>query len=197
VYTALRDTIVRGDYAPGARLPGYVELARQFGVAAVTVRQVLARLEQEGLLTRQQGRGTFVRAPVVPTVLVVDDDPQLRALLRTYTTCVGHRVVEATGPAEALEVLARDGSIALVLSAVRLPAPSDGVTFIRTVTRRWPQVPLAAITACPDDLAALHGRPECPVLILARPIWEHQVRDVFQWVLASRPQPPAPGGTAP
>jgi CheY-like chemotaxis protein len=195
VYTALRDAILCGDYAPGARLPGYVELAGQFGVAAVTVRQVLARLEQEGLLIRQQGRGTFARAAVAPTVLIVDDDPQMRALLCTYTTRAGHRVVEATGPTEALELLARDRSIALVLSAVRLPAPSDGVTFIRTVKRRWPEVPLAAITACPDDLAELYGRPECPVLILTRPVWEHQVRDVFHWVLASRPQPPAPAGT--
>ena len=195
VYTALRDAILRGDYAPGTRLPGYVELAAQFGVAAVTVRQVLARLEQEGLLTRQQGRGTFVRAQVAPTVLIVDDDPQMRALLRTYTPRAGHRVVEATSPAEALEVLAHDRSIALVLSAVRLPTPSDGVTFIRTVKRRWPQVPLAAITASPDDLAELHGRPECPVLILSRPVWEHQVRDVFRWVLASRPQLPVPAGT--
>ena len=195
MYTALRDVILRGDYGPGARLPGYVELARQFGVAAVTVRQVLARLEQEGLLTRQQGRGTFVRAQVAPTVLIVDDDPQMRALLRTYTTRAGHRVVEATGPAEALEILARDGAIALVLSDVRLPGPSDGVTFIRTVKRRWPEVPLAAITTSPDDLAALHGRPECPVLILSRPVWEHQVRDVFCWVLESRPQLPVPAGT--
>jgi CheY-like chemotaxis protein len=195
VYTALRDAILRGDYAPGAKLPGYVELARQFGVAAVTVRQVLARLEQEGLLTRRQGRGTFVRAPVAPTVLVVADDPQMRALLRTYATRAGHRVAEATGPAEALEVLARDRTIALVLSDVRLPAPSDGVTFIRTVKRRWPEVPLAAITTSPDDLTELHGRPECPVLILSKPVWEHQVRDVFCWVLESRPQLPIPAGT--
>jgi CheY-like chemotaxis protein len=197
VYTALRDAILRGDYAPGSRLPGYVELAGQFGVAGVTVRQVLARLEQEGLLTRQQGRGTFVRAQVAPTVLIVDDDPQMRTLLRTYTTRAGHRVVEVASPAEALEVLAHDRSIALVLSDVRLPAPSDGVTFIRTVKRRWPEVPLAAITASPDDLAELHGRPECPVLILSRPVWEHQVRDVFCWVLESRPQLPVPAGTEP
>jgi CheY-like chemotaxis protein len=195
VYTALRDDILRGDYAHGAKLPGYVELARQFGVAAVTVRQVLARLEQEGLLTRQQGRGTFVRAQVAPTVLIVDDDPQMRALLRTYTTRAGHRVVEATGPAEALEILARDRAIALVLSDVRLPGPSDGAAFMRTVKRRWPEVPLAAITTSPDDLAELHGRPECPVLILSKPVWEHQVRDVFCWVLESRPQLPVPAGT--
>ena len=183
VYTALRDAILCGDYAPGARLPGYVELAGQFGVAAVTVRQVLARLEQEGLLTRQQGRGTFARAAVAPTVLIVDDDPQMRALLRTYTTRAGHRVVEATGPTEALELLARDRSIALVLSAVRLPAPSDGVTFIRTVKRRWPEVPLAAITASPDDLAALHGRPECPVLILTKPIRAPHVQEILRLAL--------------
>ena len=59
---------------------------------------------------------------------------------------------------------------------------------------RWPEVSLAAITACPGDLAGLHGTPECPVLVLARPVWEQQLRDVFHLVLESRPQP-APAGT--
>jgi len=45
---------------PGERLPSIEALAHTFHVAIVTVRQALALLEQEGLVERQQGRGTFV-----------------------------------------------------------------------------------------------------------------------------------------
>jgi MerR family transcriptional regulator, light-induced transcriptional regulator len=61
VYEALRASIVRGDLAPGSQLPAHLRLAADFGVAPMTVRQVLARLEAEGLVSRQLGRGTFVR----------------------------------------------------------------------------------------------------------------------------------------
>jgi DNA-binding GntR family transcriptional regulator len=52
VFDTLRARIVGGELVPGARLPSYVALAAQFGVAPLTVRQVLARLEEEGLVSR-------------------------------------------------------------------------------------------------------------------------------------------------
>jgi DNA-binding GntR family transcriptional regulator len=48
VHAALRDRITRGAWTPGTRLPSHRELAVEFGVAAMTLRQVLARLEDEG-----------------------------------------------------------------------------------------------------------------------------------------------------
>lgn len=56
----LRGQLQAGDWPAGARLPTIVELARTYGVAAVTVRQAIAILESEGYLRRQQGVGTFV-----------------------------------------------------------------------------------------------------------------------------------------
>src|SRR5205807_5889805 len=47
---------------PGTRLPGVRELAEQAGVHVNTVRAVYSRLEDEGLVTSQHGRGTFVAA---------------------------------------------------------------------------------------------------------------------------------------
>ena len=61
VFTALRDRITRGDWAPGAKLPSHRDLAVEYGVAPLTMRQVLAQLEEVGLVSRRSGRGTFVR----------------------------------------------------------------------------------------------------------------------------------------
>ncbi len=58
---SLRDRIDAGEWAVGDRLPSIEMLGRQFGVAAATVRQAIEVLEEEGLVRRRHGRGTFVK----------------------------------------------------------------------------------------------------------------------------------------
>jgi len=49
----------------GDRLPTEVRLAQQSGVSLVTVRRALAELAAQGIVRREQGRGTFVTRPRV------------------------------------------------------------------------------------------------------------------------------------
>ncbi len=59
-----RNRIARGQWRPGDRLPPLEALMSEFDVARVTVRQAVEVLSREGLLSAQQGRGTFVtKAP--------------------------------------------------------------------------------------------------------------------------------------
>lgn len=48
------------DMAPGDRLPGDFALCEAYDVSRTVVRQALAQLEVEGVITRSKGRGTFV-----------------------------------------------------------------------------------------------------------------------------------------
>lgn len=48
---------------PGEKLPSERELAQRYGVARMTVRGVIGRLAQQGLVHRVQGQGTFVSEP--------------------------------------------------------------------------------------------------------------------------------------
>lgn len=52
--------LARGEWKPGAQLPTEAELAARFGVAIFTVRAGIGELVDSGILTRQQGKGTFV-----------------------------------------------------------------------------------------------------------------------------------------
>lgn len=57
----LLETMVRRvDLQPGDRLPPEVELADRFGVSRETLRRAVDRLVRQGLLSREQGKGTFV-----------------------------------------------------------------------------------------------------------------------------------------
>ena len=61
----LATEIAEGRWAPHARLPSENDLIKRFGVSRVTVRQAIAKLSDQGLVLRKQGKGTFVAGPVV------------------------------------------------------------------------------------------------------------------------------------
>jgi len=62
LYTILRGWIFGGMYPPGSRIPSEAELCRTFGVSRQTSHKAIEILVKEGLLTRTQGKGTFVSA---------------------------------------------------------------------------------------------------------------------------------------
>jgi DNA-binding GntR family transcriptional regulator len=54
-----------GAWAHGTRLPPERELCELLSVSRTSLRQALADLEERGLITRHQGRGTYVTRPRV------------------------------------------------------------------------------------------------------------------------------------
>src|SRR5262245_35568088 len=60
VRDALADRIATGEWKPRTAIPNEGDLAREFGVSSGTMRKALDLPEAERLLTRRQGRGTFV-----------------------------------------------------------------------------------------------------------------------------------------
>lgn len=65
IIESLRSDIAYGRFRPGARLPSEAELVRRFGVSRMTVVKAVQHLQQEGLLVRRRGSGTY--AADVPT----------------------------------------------------------------------------------------------------------------------------------
>ena len=60
VWDVLAERITSGVWKPGAVIPNEGDLARELGVSVGTMRKALALLEERRLVTRRQGRGTFV-----------------------------------------------------------------------------------------------------------------------------------------
>jgi GntR family transcriptional regulator len=65
LYDILRGELTRGQWKPGDMLPPESELMQRFEVSRITVRQVLDMLVRDGLIYRQQGRGTYVAHPTI------------------------------------------------------------------------------------------------------------------------------------
>ncbi|MCM2252683.1 MAG: GntR family transcriptional regulator [Ramlibacter sp.] len=64
VAAIFRRNIQSGAWAPGFRIPTLEELAAQTSVSRITLRQAFGVLEQEGLIRRGRGSGTFVNETI-------------------------------------------------------------------------------------------------------------------------------------
>src|SRR3546814_17320477 len=65
VFRALLNDIHLGKYPVGQKLPSENQLTAEFGVSRNTVRSVLKRLQDAGLISTQRGMGSIVRAHAV------------------------------------------------------------------------------------------------------------------------------------
>ncbi|TAM04486.1 MAG: GntR family transcriptional regulator [Pusillimonas sp.] len=65
----LRAEITRGTYPPGAKIPTELQLVENYSVSVITVQRALRELENEGLIERHRGRGTFVRKDISALVM--------------------------------------------------------------------------------------------------------------------------------
>ncbi len=66
----IRERIRNGEWAPGSLIPSERELCERYGISRMTARQAISGLESEGLLYREQGKGTFVGQLVIAQQLL-------------------------------------------------------------------------------------------------------------------------------
>jgi GntR family phosphonate transport system transcriptional regulator len=62
----IENSIARGVFEPGSKLPGEVEIADRFGVNRHTVRRAIAALANRGLVRAERGSGTFIEQQRIP-----------------------------------------------------------------------------------------------------------------------------------
>ena len=119
----LRRLVETGALGPGDRLPSVREAATAAGVNVNTVRAVYGRLESEGLVSSEQGRGTFVRRTAEPASAELDARRTLRRQIARLEAELARR---PPPPTEAGEQR-RAPSGGALLSAEQLEDVRDGL----------------------------------------------------------------------
>jgi CheY-like chemotaxis protein len=76
------------------------------------------------------------------TVLVVEDDPLVRATALALLETQGYAVIEAPTAEVALQVLGAQAGISLLFTDVHFPGLHSGVSLASQVHQRWPEVAL-------------------------------------------------------
>ena len=80
VASLLRHQIMSGRLKAGEQLPALSQLTEMFGVARMTVRQAMDALQDEGLIERYAGKGTFVRDIEIPARQTLNMQAELSQL---------------------------------------------------------------------------------------------------------------------
>jgi putative nucleotidyltransferase with HDIG domain len=112
--------------------------------------------------------------PDVRTVLLVDDEPRLRAVLSRTLSAEGFVCREAGSGVEALREMERDPA-PLVISDIRMPE-MDGVTLLREIMARWPDTAVILVTAVAEVESAVACLQLGALDYLAKPFQLDEVR---------------------
>lgn len=115
------------------------------------------------------------------TILVVDDEPQVRQLASRALEREGYRVIEATDGLEALGLFTSDARIDLLVTDVRMPH-TDGIVLAAALRRRYPHIPVLFMSGYP------RGTEPAPEPFLAKPFELHVLCDSVRRLLESRTQ---------
>ncbi len=90
-----------------------------------------------------------VPSPPLKTILVVDDSPTIRQLMRIYLMKLKVEIVEATDGQDALEKL-RSQPVALIFSDVQMPK-MDGFALLEAVRAEFGSLPFVMLTMQQDQ----------------------------------------------
>ena len=85
-------------------------------------------------------------------MLVVEDDPQVRAYAAQVLRSLGYRTVEAGTAREALDRLDTEPELSLLFTDLVLPGGESGLDLARQVARRRPGLPVLYASGYSEDL---------------------------------------------
>lgn len=114
-----------------------------------------------------------------PTILVVDDEPQVRRLATRALEHEGYHVIQATDGLEALGLFTDEAGIDLLVTDVRMPH-TDGIVLAAALRRRYPHVPVLFMSGFP------RGTEPAPEPFLAKPFEMQTLCDRVKELLAAR-----------
>jgi PAS domain S-box-containing protein len=119
-----------------------------------------------------------------PLVLLVEDDPEVRKVVRLQLTGLGYPVLEASNGDEALGIVDNVEDIGIIVSDVVMPGQTDGRSLARTVRERHPRIFMILMSGYADSRSAEEEKPS-GIPLLPKPF----TREELAQVLAGRPAP--------
>ncbi len=125
-----------------------------------------------------------------PTILIVDDEPDIRALVEIALTRMGLRTDSAANLSEARALLAQQ-RFDLCITDMRLP-DGNGVSLVAEIQKQYPQTPVAVITAYGNAEAAVESLKAGAFDFVSKPVDLTILRKLVDTALKLRSRESAP-----
>ena len=149
-------------YGVATQFGGTVRLASEPG-AGTTVEVFLPRAATAAASPGASEQHVTYLPSGAGTVLVVDDDPDVRAIAAIFLREAGYSVREAASGAEARDILAA-GPICLALVDYAMPIMS-GFEFARLARSIQPDLPVIYVTGAADTQGRDRAHPDDPIVM--------------------------------
>jgi len=98
-----------------------------------------------------------------PTILLVDDDRDIREIAHALLESLGYAVIDAPHPAAALDIAAGPAPIDLIFTDLQMPG-MNGFQLADAIQRLRPHLPVVYATGHPSVIAKNDTRPPGPIL---------------------------------
>jgi CheY-like chemotaxis protein len=115
------------------------------------------------------GRAEALRQGRAQTLLVVEDDAQVRQLAVRMLHSLGYQTVEAGDGENALKTLQEVAGVALLFTDVVLPGGMNGIELANAARRLCPELKVLFTSGYPKDALARQGPLDKDVKLLAKP----------------------------
>src|SRR6202522_4244317 len=128
--------------------------------------------------------------PGTETVLLVEDEANLRYLARQFLEKQGYRVIEAADGAVAMQIaVAHEGVIHLLLTDVIMPG-MNGKELAQRVSEIRPNVKILYMSGYTENVIGRNGMLDAGVRLLQKPFNLRDLKDKVREVLDAGPIPP-------
>jgi signal transduction histidine kinase/CheY-like chemotaxis protein len=117
------------------------------------------------------------------TVLVVEDQDEVRVLVERQFTALGFTVHQAADAAAALAMLEAHPEIALLFTDIILPGGMTGLQLAEEALRRWPALKVLYTSGYTESAVAQRGGLESGALLLSKPYRKEELRRMVRLVL--------------
>ncbi len=117
------------------------------------------------------------------SILVVDDDLQMRSALNEAVVRMGHKAVLAEDPVDALKKL-EEITVSMIITDMKMPK-MDGVEFIRKVRKRLGNLPVLVITGYATVENAVDAMKEGACEYLMKPFSFEALTSAIESVMTS------------
>ena len=132
--------------------------------------------------------GQAKHAPLPHSILVVEDDEDVRSGMVTLLKRMGHSVFEAGSARDALEIIDAGHAVDILITDLGLP-DSDGISLAGAMLQRRPALEVLVSTGqstLPPEASQIPGR-KAPVL-LVKPYSSEELASAIGAIMASMPQ---------
>jgi CheY-like chemotaxis protein len=118
------------------------------------------------------------------TILVVEDNPEVRRIVMRQLKGLGYRAVETSTGAEALEILDRE-PVDLLLTDIVMPGGIDGVDLAQIALEKWPKLKVVLTSGFPETRIEIEDETLRNLRLLGKPYSRAELATVLRSALIS------------